>query len=351
MKLFGVEALRGLAALLVVLSHATGLLVGPKDFAAPPLGGVFTFGFAGVDFFFVLSGFIIQHVHARDIGRPAALGIYGWRRFSRIYPIYWSVMVLYLVLLTVSPSRELYERDPVSVVTSLLLLPHPDHDPILGVAWTLEHEVLFYALFALLIASRRIGRAVLGAWLALILLHWSTGWPGGYPFSFLFSFYNALFFCGIAVAYVLARGPARAPLLAFVAGAALFLAAGLRQSLGAPLPVHSAPLHIAFALGSAAMLYGVAGGELAGRLRRVPGWMVEMGGASYSIYLTHTVALMICIEAIRVLRRHHVPIPLELAFPAIVVAAVIGGVVYSRLVEKPLLRWCRARRVGTMVRS
>ncbi|NBQ54213.1 MAG: acyltransferase, partial [Proteobacteria bacterium] len=48
----------------------------------------------GVDFFFVLSGFIILHAHMDDIGRPARLGRYLWRRAVRVYPIYWICLTL-----------------------------------------------------------------------------------------------------------------------------------------------------------------------------------------------------------------------------------------------------------------
>ena len=43
----------------------------------------------GVNFFFVPSGFIIFFAHAKDVGRPARIGTYLWRRFARVYPTYW----------------------------------------------------------------------------------------------------------------------------------------------------------------------------------------------------------------------------------------------------------------------
>jgi len=56
------------------------------------------FGHAGVDFFFVLSGFIIFFVHGKDIGKPSRLPHYVWRRFIRIYPVYWAVTLISIVL-------------------------------------------------------------------------------------------------------------------------------------------------------------------------------------------------------------------------------------------------------------
>ncbi len=85
-----IEAGRALAALAVVLFHTdtivTTNIVGAK--ALPLLG----LGERGVDFFFVLSGFIITLVHADDIGRPDRLKYFAWRRWSRLYPILWLVV-------------------------------------------------------------------------------------------------------------------------------------------------------------------------------------------------------------------------------------------------------------------
>ena len=67
-KLEGVEASRGAAAILVVGVHVTQVLAGHNG--TPAFGGLMSFGHAGVDFFFVLSGFIITFTHGRDLGRP-----------------------------------------------------------------------------------------------------------------------------------------------------------------------------------------------------------------------------------------------------------------------------------------
>ena len=67
-KLIGVQAARGIAALFVVLYHTGRMLSLEQYVGRDPWGGLFHFGHAGVDFFFVLSGFIIYYVHHKDIG-------------------------------------------------------------------------------------------------------------------------------------------------------------------------------------------------------------------------------------------------------------------------------------------
>ncbi len=89
-------------------------------------------------------------------------------------------------------------------------------------------------------------------------------------------------------------------------------------------------------------LYGVVAAERAGRLR-TPAALVMLGGASYSIYLVHVVVILIAQQALLVLGRY-VPLQLELTFVAVVVAAVAVGIVFSQMVEQPLLRLLRPRR-------
>ena len=91
-KMVSLEAARALAAIVVVLLHAANLMNVPHFSGKVGMDGIFDFGYVGVDFFFVLSGFIITYVHFGDIGKPLTIARYLWRRFSRIYPIYWFVL-------------------------------------------------------------------------------------------------------------------------------------------------------------------------------------------------------------------------------------------------------------------
>ena len=96
--------------------HATGLSYSSRPDAGLPFGGLFLFAHAGVDFFFVLSGFIIYRVHRGDIGSPHRLSRYAWRRFVRIYPTYWIILAGFGLLLLYSPKRT--RRSPAWVTPS-----------------------------------------------------------------------------------------------------------------------------------------------------------------------------------------------------------------------------------------
>ena len=222
MKFLSVEAARGVAAILVVLVHGSSMLSGPRYFGTMPFDGLFRFAHAGVDFFFVLSGFIILYVHWSDLGDPAKFGRYVTRRFVRIFPVYWIVLFILGLILAVSPTRDFYERNIVAVLSNTLLIPVSNHDTILGVAWTLEHEVLFYALFSLLFFARSVGWIVLSSWAALILWNILTRNFSVFPGNFLFSMFNIHFFFGMAVAAALRRWPIFHPRLMLLLGSVLF---------------------------------------------------------------------------------------------------------------------------------
>ena len=123
------------------------------------------FGHAGVDFFFVLSGFIITFVHRTDIGKPKRLGHYLERRFTRVFPFYWLVLIFSL-LATWLLHRAQFPAVR-EILANLLLLPQTE-DKIVGGAWTLVYEIMFYFVFAIAICNRRIGAAVLCVWAALV---------------------------------------------------------------------------------------------------------------------------------------------------------------------------------------
>ena len=85
------QGCRAVAAALVVLFHLGGTFAQDRYFGFKALDGPFAWGDAGVDFFFVLSGFLITLAHRRDFGRPAELSRYLSKRALRIYPTYWVI--------------------------------------------------------------------------------------------------------------------------------------------------------------------------------------------------------------------------------------------------------------------
>ena len=345
MKLRGVEAARGVAAVMVVLLHVTSMLADPKQYGVPVFGGLFQFGRAGVDFFFVLSGFIIAYVHADDIGRPERFWSYWRKRLWRIYPVYLVATLLYQGLLALSPTADRAEQDWMHILASWTLFPEPA-SPILAVGWSLRHELVFYAVFSLSMLNRTLGRIAIASWglgivanlaASAIAGHEVLGGPAA---AVIYQLFNIHFFFGMAVA-VLVRRSAWRPGLLLGLGTALFLANGLVESFGGFQSGVWLPRQLAYAVGAAMILYGLAALDRQ-RWSRVPDWAVRLGGASYSIYLMHNLFAVLLVYALRISGAFRV-LPIELCFVVVVGAAVIAGVVFSHVVEQPLQRLGRAR--------
>ena len=350
MKLLGIEASRGIAAVLVLLLHATNMLADPRNPGHVAFGGLFLFGRAGVDFFFVLSGFIIAHIHAGDLGRPQGFGLFWRKRLLRIYPVYWAVTALYGALFFFSPTRERFEQDPWHILSSLLLLPDHYPYPIVAVAWSLQHEMLFYALFSFLILNRRFGTAALAAWFATILFNMGWTMATGQPFfpgvwgDLVFRVFNIEFLFGMAAAWAFRGGNAPRPALVATIGATIFLANGMAESFLPAVMQEWPPRHLAYALGSALAIYGLATLDRQRHARgqpegqgRVAGPLVAVGGASYSLYLLHVLVVLVAAELLK-RTRPFLDVPLEISYLFVVGGTVIFAVVFSRLVERPLMR-------------
>jgi peptidoglycan/LPS O-acetylase OafA/YrhL len=332
---------RAIAAVLVVLHHNGGSIFALERYwGHDPLRGFFDFGSAGVEFFFVLSGFIIFHVHWRDLGQPGRFLAYARKRFLRIYPIYWLVLIplalVYLRNPAAGPDRAL---DPALLYSSFLLV-HFNYDyafSILPVAWTLYHEILFYAVFALLIFSRRLGLALLALWLAgsLVMIdpavvpHFEPVllWMALYYFAPL----HLLFAMGMVVCWLIHRGRVAAPWFCTIGGALLFLAAGLESDYLELLTPNVRSL--VYGLGSAVALAGAVELERQGRVA-VPRFAQLAGDASYSIYLLHLPALSLLAK---LLGRPGLHLPLGLAYLLVPTLAVGAGILLHLWVEKPLL--------------
>lgn len=163
------QVFRAFAAMLVMVQHVNVVLLKYFDGTIPdttfrPIGS------SGVFFFFTLSGFIIFHAHRHEVLKRTLLPQYFVKRAVRILPIYWIVTLALLPAWLLVPSfGEEYNRSFPALVNSLLLIPQ-SHYPHLPVGWTLIHEGLFYAIFALFFLTRHFNRLLM-AWVAAIVIH------------------------------------------------------------------------------------------------------------------------------------------------------------------------------------
>jgi peptidoglycan/LPS O-acetylase OafA/YrhL len=348
--------LRGIAATLVLANHCFHTLGSPRNFGAPPFGLVFQFGRAGADLFFVLSGFLIALIHWRDIGRPARLGHYLARRVTRIYPTYWLVM--FAIIPVDAMTRTLFGSydHPIEVVKSLLLLPQDK--TMLDVTWSLRNELVFYALFGLLIVNRALGAIAASAWILLLVGRPVLMPEADTPFLNLLTYpMNFEFLAGAAAGWAVRRHEVPRPGAVLAAGLTLFAVFAVaedRQLLwtnephlwfaGRDLPVLMLRC-LGYGLASMLIIAGAWALERAGRLT-VPGFLVRLGGASYLLYLIHVPALILLAAAER-----HVGLlrfmPAWLLAALCILAIVAAALVLNEFVERPLLTAIRPRATTT----
>jgi exopolysaccharide production protein ExoZ len=329
------QAGRALAAISVAAFHLS-ILMGVDRYGGVPVFQEFTkHGSRGVDFFFVLSGFIILFAHVGDIGKPRAWGEYLYRRFVRLYPIYWLYTAGFVALLALGFGTQ--ASLPAGIgdwLSTLTLIRFSDGSPPITVAWTLFHEVAFYAAFSLLILSKRLGIAFFAicACVCLALYQYpDTGERDA--FNTYTAAYNLFFLLGMGAYWLYRRGGSG--VAEFLVGAVIFGFALMTMGL----PHQLSPMLLA--IGLAFLVAGATKLERRGVIK-VPYFLAFIGNASYTIYLVH-----IAVEGLLLkiaIKTHLYQAAGPYVTYLLVLATTIGaGCVAYVLVERPLLAYLQAR--------
>jgi exopolysaccharide production protein ExoZ len=336
-KLDTLEAVRAVAALLVVFFHTQAVIAHCTGEATLPrfFGG----GDAGVDMFFVLSGFVVTYAHRADFGIPARVWPYLYRRICRIYPaaLIMGGLAIVIYALGFDPGK-LFKLEPDRLIASLMLLPQSGV-ALVNVTWTLAYEIFFYLAFSILIVSRRYGVVLLVLWQGAVLIAALGGLDVSPPWAYELRPICLEFGLGVAAAAIFIHRPrslagAFAPWAALGFGIALF---GGAITLEAYAKV-DVPHWPAYGLGAMFIIWAAAVLERKGRMR-VPAWLVSIGDASYSIYLVHfSVITLLAIAMVDTGMRVG-----ESGALAIAAAAVAAGMIFHALVDRPVQRFLRLR--------
>lgn len=301
-KLDVIQALRGVAALLVVFYHGVGYQPRAKQEGTIE-HLIFSFGASGVDLFFMISGFIMVYATR---GTPAGLdgaGPFLIKRMARIFPVYFVATAVYVPMM-IAMGRHVGHIDimtqPNQIIRSMLMIPtnFGSMGPYFGgsvlhVGWTINFEAYFYFLFAVSLLFGRLRWVALaliaGVMLVGLPLMVSTPSLNAYvdygfqgPLNFLTSPMIWEFFIGVVIGRLYLSNVAiprlAANLLSLVALAVLvwFLITGVSLRLG--LTGWGAPyalLLFALAIGSKTMTI------------RWPRALIWTGNVSFSLYLVH----------------------------------------------------------------
>lgn len=341
------QAGRAIAAVLVVLFHLGVAVSASKYFGIPAFGIPFSFGDSGVEFFFVLSGFIIFTAHRADISKPRKLAAYVYKRFIRVYPTYWIIFgVIFLMALAL---REDAPRDLGIILKSLALLPQDPGvvggtgAPVIIVAWTLQYEIVFYLFFALLIVNQWMALAAALAF-ALNFGLCSLGASCAFPRDFLASWRMLVFGMGMIVAFAHASPKIKIarPGLLLVMGLAAYaiISADKVLQIGV-LSAWKTPL---YGVACSMIVLGLTRLEDAGRaLGRHP-ILQLLGDSSYALYLIHYPLISVMSKGATLLGlTRSGPLAALAAYLVMLVACLLAAIAFHTLIEKPLLAALRKR--------
>ena len=326
-RLQQVDALRGVAALAVVLFHFTTRFT---ELYRPgqSLSLAFPHGHLGVNLFFIISGFVIFMTLERTV-RPMDFVV---SRFSRLFPSYWAAIILtFMVTHWLGLPGKMVDLAPALanffMMHSIFGVPHVD-----GVYWTLEVEMLFYIGMFTLFRLRWLDRIhwVLLAFLSLRLLYVAMASIFGIDlpwiaFRLLILKYIPWFALGICVYQITLqkrRLPNKQP---------LFTAAAAVVTLG----IAESALLGGVALVFAALVYAGALGRLRWLNTRLFLWL---GSISYPLYLIHeNIGWSIQLQALAQ------GVPFELAALLVLALSLALATAMTRWVEQPAMRWIRSR--------
>jgi peptidoglycan/LPS O-acetylase OafA/YrhL len=282
---------RALAALIVVIGHSLhDLDTLAARAGVEPVTSTINWG-AGIDIFFVVSGFIMVYVAGQDFGEPGAPRRFLAKRFARVAPLYWLVTTALIVGSFIAPSLL---NEPIGgvrhILTSYLFIPdlRPDMTlvrPVMALGWTLNYEMLFYVVFACAMAlPLRFGLAAMtallaGAALAKTLLGVEQTqlafWMDPLVLEFLFGVYLGL-----------------AHRAGWRLSAPVAIALGLA---GLALVTTRLPEAAGLTISANFLRYGVPATMLVGAAALGPqapalglgGFAIALGDASYALYLSH----------------------------------------------------------------
>ncbi|MCC0804806.1 acyltransferase [Methylobacterium sp. W2] len=349
-QIASVQILRGLAALMVVFGHAQHHTL----VQSIKLGGSFErvhflpWG-AGVDIFFVISGFIMVYASEDFFGREGASREFLARRVARIVPLYWMFTALYILFLMVGLAGATKEFSGwPNIVASFAFWPayaagHAAPMPVLELGWTLNYEMFFYVVFAVFLGLRRNQTVVAVAALlgSLVFAGFILQPSAAAPFFWTRPIVLE-FVLGMGIALLLRHGVVLSGLMraAILVGGVTILVAdpinSSHQAIDWTTP-NDAWRVIGWGLPAALIVCAAALGRQ-GQPSRLTKLGVHLGDASYVLYLSHPFVIVGIRKAMQWTGFEET----TQAWPMLAVTVVsccVFAVFAHRFVERPMTRF------------
>lgn len=352
-KLESIQILRAIAAIMVIVHHYSSSF---DEFSSstPIISsyGLGKIGAAGVDIFFVISGFIMFFTQKENNTVPARTlaSQFIVKRVKRIYPTYWFWSTILLVLWLSSYALKSHQFSIGYIISSYLLVPidlqQPLWHPFLDQGWTLAYEMYFYLIFAgSFFVQLKIPRGFLIAIaFAIISMFSHFALDQGSILNFLTDEIIIEFLFGAAIAYVIRTPNFRSNHIATICQIVGYLS--LFSNLVSELEYR------VLQFGFPAFLIVLGTSLRKPNSRSYPVLhqaLVYLGNASYSIYLTHGFFTMTSGALLK--KGLLTNIQPDLAIILGTVLAVAFGALSYILIEKPLIKLVDFKKMSLKQRS
>lgn len=333
---------RGIAAILVALFHQT--LVYGEKFQYRIFFNIFKGGFIGVDFLFVLSGFILFWSYRHDFKNIKKAKSYFIKRFIRVYPPYWAVILIITLIYTIVGKNILksFGMDIFYILKTIILFPQ--WPVMIAPVWSLSYEIFFYILFGscLLWLTKKQTLAFFLFYMVLLMgINFSIRLP---PFYIPFDHFMLEFLFGALAGHVASQKIERSNLFIYSFFYLIILLIVVIWStyymfdFGSAWPAYFRP----FTFGIPFALLSLSSVWIERRqLLSIPRLFLVGGDISYSLFLIHaTLISFIAIFLSDYLKiSNQVVIGLSV-FPVIIITLITSWL-FHIYVEKPLLFFFR----------
>jgi exopolysaccharide production protein ExoZ len=343
----GLQILRACAALMVVVYHTlyemslSSLYPSERVLVSQLMPWM-----AGVDLFFVISGFVMVYASRHLFEETGAWHVFLRRRIARIVPLYWLVTLVFLGMLLIKKNTA--EITFSQIVSSFAFFPFPHANgniqPVYTLGWTLNYEMFFYALFACVVGLRW-QRAVLTLLIAMALwvaLGFAISLPQ--PFEFWSRPILLEFGAGMFLGAIWLRGVHLSPMSVIT----LMVTGILSLILASPTGTQTGWNNVLFlGLPCALLVASAVLGEqercfvAIHRVRFLRKVMIAQGDASYALYLVHPFLVKAFFAVFMEMNVGSI-LPFGVTFALVLLLCGCVSVVIYHTLEMPLTRFARA---------
>ena len=278
-----IQMLRGIASILVVFHHIL-----PHYLA---MGGdlkmikyISTWGFLGVDIFFVISGYIMAYTTFNKPRNLESAKIFIKHRLFRIYLAYWIFWIMAFIILYITNHLKI---ENTHLLLSFFLLDVDMDNLVLPISWSLSYELYFYFLFlfTFLFSTKILTKIIPMLFLVILSLVLISSFTNGLNSSFFYSHFILEFFGGV-ILYLYRDYIIRLWLAPFI----IFLSI-ISYYYGIENEYRNGIYRVlTFGIGALALVWFFLILER-DNIYKAKGYLTLLGDASYTIYLSHLVII------------------------------------------------------------